>query len=116
VHSYKSLSRVERAFRCLKTVALELRPVHWSAPRVRAPVLLCMLPYYLEWHMRQALAPLLFDDHDRPAAERQRASPVAKAEPSPAARHKALSKHTVSADNESLPVHSFRTLLAIWPP
>jgi DDE family transposase len=112
VHSYKSLARVERAFRCLKTVDLELRPVfHWSAPRVRAHVLLCMLAYYLEWHMRQALAPLLFDDHDRPAAERQRASPVAKAEPSPAARHKASSKHTVSADNEPLPVHSFRTLL-----
>src|SRR6476469_1660792 len=93
VRSYKSLARVERAFRCLKTMDLELRPVfHWTAPRVRAHVLLCMLAYYLEWHMRQALAPLLFDDHDRAGAERQRASPVAKAQPSPAARHKASSK------------------------
>ena len=67
VRSYKSLARVERAFRCMKTVDLELRPVfHWTAPRVRAHVLLCMLAYYLEWHMRQTLAPLLFDDHDRP--------------------------------------------------
>ncbi len=70
VRSYKSLARVERAFRCMKTVDLELRPVfHWTAARVRAHVLLCMLAYYLEWHMRQKLAPLLFDDHDRPAAE-----------------------------------------------
>ena len=85
VRSYKSLARVERAFRCMKTVDLELRPVFpWTAARVRAHVLLCMLAYYLEWHMRQKLAPLLFDDHDRPAAEAQRTSPVAKAEPSPA--------------------------------
>jgi hypothetical protein len=95
VRSYKSLARVERAFRCMKTVDLELRPVfHWTAPRVRAHVLLCMLAYYLEWHMRQKLAPLLFDDHDRAAAEAQRTSPVAKAEPSPVARRKAASKRT----------------------
>ena len=112
VRSYKSLARVERAFRCLKTMDLELRPVfHWTAPRVRAHVLLCMLAYYLEWHMRQALAPLLFDDHDRAGAERQRASPVAKAQPSPAARHKASSKRTVATDGDPVPVHSFRTLL-----
>jgi hypothetical protein len=108
VRAYKSLSRVERAFRSLKTVDLELRPVfHWAAPRVRAHVLLCMLAYYLEWHMRQALAPLLFDDHDRAAAEAARASPVAKAKPSPAARRKALTKRT----DDGLPVHSFRTML-----
>ena len=72
VRSYKSLARVERAFRCMKTVDLELRPVfHWTAARVRAHVLLCMLAYYLEWHMRQKLAPLLFDDHDRPAGSRR---------------------------------------------
>jgi len=109
VKAYKSLARVERAFRSLKTVDLELRPVfHWAAPRVRAHVLLCMLAYYLEWHMRQVLAPMLFDDHDRPAAEAARISPVAKARPSPAAQRKAALKHT----DDGLPVHSFRTLLA----
>jgi hypothetical protein len=112
VRSYKSLARVERAFRCMKTVDLELRPVfHWTAARVRAHVLLCMLAYYLEWHMRQKLAPLLFDDHDRPAAEAQRTSPVAKAEPSPAARRKAASKQTKPVGGPVLPVHGFRTLL-----
>ena len=113
VRSYKSLARVERAFRCMKTVDLELRPVfHWTEPRVRAHVLLCMLAYYLEWHMRQRLAPLLFDDHDRPAGEAQRASPVAKAKPSPAARRKAASKQTEPANGMTRPVHSFRTLLS----
>jgi hypothetical protein len=112
VRSYKSLARVERAFRCMKTVDLELRPVfHWTAGRVRAHVLLCMLAYYLEWHMRQKLAPLLFDDHDRPAAEAQRTSPVAKAEPSPAARRKVASKQTEPVGGVVLAVHSFRTLL-----
>ena len=109
VAAYKSLARVERAFRSLKTVDLELRPVfHWAAPRVRAHVLLCMLAYYLEWHMRQALAPILFDDHDRAAGEALRASPVAKAQPSPAAKRKARTKQT----DDGLPVHSFRSLLA----
>jgi hypothetical protein len=113
VRSYKSLAHAERAFRCMKTVDLELRPVfHWTSPRVRAHVLLCMLAYYLEWHMRQTLAPLLFDDHDRPAAEAQRTSPVAKAKPSPAARRKAASKRTEPVDDVALPVHSFRTLLS----
>jgi hypothetical protein len=109
VAAYKSLARVERAFRSLKTVDLELRPVfHWAAPRVRAHVLLCMLAYYLEWHMRQALAPILFDDHDRAAAEALRTSPVAKAQPSTAAKRKAATKRT----DEGLPVQSFRSLLA----
>ena len=112
VRSYKSLARVERAFRCMKTVDLELRPVfHWTAARVRAHVLLCMLAYYLEWHMRQKLAPLLFDDHDRPAAGTQHTSPVAKAEPSPAARRKVASKQTEPVGGVVLAVHSFRTLL-----
>jgi hypothetical protein len=110
VRAYKSLAQVERAFRSLKTTDLELRPIfHWTAARVRAHVLLCMLAYHLEWHMRQALAPLLFEDHDRAAAEARRASPVAKAEPSPAARRKAESKRTDTGD---MPVHSFRSLLA----
>ncbi len=109
VRAYKSLAGVERAFRSLKTVDLDLRPVfHWTAPRVRAHVLLCMLAYYLEWHMRQALAPMLFDDHDRSAGEALRASPVAKAQPSPAAKRKARTKRT----DDGLPVHSFRSLLA----
>jgi len=113
VRAYKSLARVERAFRSLKTVDLELRPVfHWTAPRVRAHVLLCMLAYYLEWHMRQCLAPLLFDDHDTATRDARRTSPVARAVASPAARAKAASKRTDPACGEVLPVHSFRTLLA----
>ncbi len=109
VRAYKSLARVERAFRSMKTVDIELRPVfHWAAPRVRAHVLLCMLAYYLEWHMRQALAPMLFDDHDRDAGEARRTSPVAKAQTSPAAKRKAKTKRT----EDGLPVHSFRSLIA----
>src|SRR5215469_16219833 len=112
VRAYKSLSGVEHAFRSLKTVDLELRPVfHWTAPRVRAHVLLCMLAYYLQWHMRQSLAPMLFDEPDPAAREAQRSSPVAKAEPSPAAQRKAARKRTDPAQGEPLPVHSFHTLL-----
>jgi hypothetical protein len=108
VRSYKSLSLVERAFRCLKTVDLQVRPVyHWLADRVRAHVFLCMLAYYLEWHMRQRLAPLLYDDTDKEAAEALRASVVAKAERSPAA----VTKQTTGRTEDGLPVHSFRTLL-----
>ena len=108
VRSYKALSTVERAFRSCKTVDLEVRPVyHWNADRVRAHVFLCLLAYHLEWHMRQALAPLLFDDHDRAAAQTRRRSPVAKATVSSAAQRKAASKHT----EDGHPVHSFRTLL-----
>jgi Transposase DDE domain len=112
VRAYKSLSGVEHAFRSLKTVDLELRPVfHWTAPRVRAHVLLCMLAYYLQWHMRRSLAPMLFDEPDPAAREAQRTSPVAKAEPSPAAQRKAARKRTEPVDGEPLPVHSFHTLL-----
>jgi hypothetical protein len=113
VRSYKSLAQVERAFRGMKTVDLEIRPVfHWTAPRVRAHVLLCMLAYYLEWHMRQTLAPVLFDDEDKAAAEATRASPVAKARVSEAARKKACARLSDPAHGEVLPVHGFRTLLA----
>jgi len=109
VRSYKSLSRVERAFRCITTVDLQIRPVHhWLADRVRAHVFLCMLAYYLEWHMRQLLAPLLFDDTDKEAAEAARVSAVAAAQRSPAA----IRKQTTGRTPEGLPVHSFRTLLA----
>lgn len=113
VRSYKSLAQVERAFRSMKTLDLEIRPVfHWTAPRVRAHVLLCMLAYYLEWHMRRALAPVLFDDEDKAAAEALRASPVAKARVSERARKKARARLTDPVHGEQLPVHSFRTLLA----
>ena len=77
VTSYKSLSGVERAFRSLKTVDLQVRPIHHRLPdRVRAHILLCMLAYYVEWHMRQLLAPILFDDDDKPQAQAARASIV----------------------------------------
>ena len=109
VRAYKDLATVERAFRSLKTVDLEVRPIHHRrAQRVRAHVLLCMLAYYLEWHMRQALKPILFDDHDKAAAEATRTSIVAKAERSDAADRKAATKRT----HDDLPVHSFRSLLA----
>jgi hypothetical protein len=108
VRSYKSLSLVERAFRCIKTVDLQIRPIyHWLAERVRAHVFLCMLAYYLEWHMRQRLAPMLYDDTDKDAAEAQRSSVVAKAERSPTA----VTKQTTGRTEDGLPVHSFRTLL-----
>jgi transposase len=108
VRSYKSLARVERAFRCIKTVDLNVRPVyHWLEDRVRAHVLLCMLAYYLEWHMRQCLAPMLFDDTYKEEAEALRSSVVAPAQRSKAA----LKKQTTGMTPDGLPVHSFRTLL-----
>ena len=109
VRIYKQLSGVERAFRSLKTVDLRVRPIHHRlADRVRAHVFLCMLAYYVEWHMRNKLAPLLFDDHDKTAVQAQRESVVRPAKRSPAAKRKALTKHT----SEGTPVHSFQTLLA----
>ena len=84
------------------------RCYHWLADRVRAHVFLCMLAYYLEWHMRQRLAPMLFDDTDKDAAEALRASVVAQAQRSPAA----VQKQTTGLTADGLPVHSFHTLLA----
>jgi transposase len=108
VASYKSLSGVERAFRSLKTVDLQVRPIHHRLPdRVRAHILLCVLAYYVEWHMRQLLAPILFDDDDKPQAQAARASIVAPAQRSTAAKLKALTKQTADGIN----VHSFQTLL-----
>ena len=108
VRNYKSLSGVERAFRSLKTVDLHVRPIHHRQPdRVRAHIFLCMLAYYVEWHMRQNLAPLLFDDEDKTAAEKRRTSVVAPAQRSTSAQAKAHSKRT----QDDLPVHSFQTLL-----
>ena len=109
VRAYKSLSLVERAFRSYKTVDLKVRPIyHHLAGRVRAHVFLCMLAYYVEWHMRQALAPILFDDDNKADAEALRQSIVAPAQPSPQAQRKARTKRT----EHGAPVHSFRTLLA----
>jgi len=109
VRNYKSLSGVERAFRSLKTVDLHVRPIHHRQPdRVRAHIFLCMLAYYVEWHMRHDLAPLLFDDDDKAAAEQLRASVVAPAQRSVATQAKVRSKRTP----DDLPVHSFQTLLS----
>ena len=109
VAAYKGLSVVERAFRSYKTVDLKVRPVyHYADRRVRAHAFLCMLAYYVEWHMRQRLKPLLFDDHEADAARAARTSVVAPAEVSDAARDKARSRRTAA----DLPVHSFQTLLA----
>jgi hypothetical protein len=109
VRAYKGLAHAERAFRSIKSVDLEVRPIHHRLPdRVRAHVLLCMLAYYLEWHMRQALAPILFDDHRREEAAAARSSPVAPAQRSVAARRKAASKRT----EDGLPALSFQSMLA----
>jgi hypothetical protein len=108
VEAYKDLAHVERAFRSCKTVDLEVRPIHHRREdRVRAHVFLCMLAYYVEWHMRRQLAPILFDDDDRASARAARASIVAPAQRSPSALQKARRKRTQAGE----PVHSFRTLL-----
>jgi Transposase DDE domain len=108
VRSYKRLATIERAFRSLKTVDLKVRPIHHrAADRVRAHVFLCMLAYYVEWHMRRALASMLFDDDAPAASAAERRSVVAPAQRSPRAKAKALTKRT--ADGE--PVHSFQSLL-----
>jgi transposase len=108
VRAYKDLAKVERAFRSLKTVDLKVRPIHhWLEGRVRAHVFLCMLAYYVEWHMREKLRPMLFDDEDKEAAEARRTSIVVPAPRSDSARHKDATKRS-DADE---PVHSFQTLL-----
>ena len=109
VRHYKSLSGVERAFRSLKTVDLHVRPIHHREPdRVRAHIFLCMLAYYVEWHMRKSLAPLLFDEEDKLAAEKLRASLVQPAQRSIPAQAKAHRKRT----QDDLPAHSFQSLLS----
>jgi transposase len=109
VRAYKRLAVVEQAFRSLKSVDLKVRPIHHRLEdRVRAHVFLCMLAYYVEWHMRQALAPMLFDDDDPAAAEAARRSAVAPAQRSPRAQRKTTTKLT----DDGSPVHSFRTLLS----
>jgi len=109
VRAYKALSVVERAFRTMKTADLHVRPIHHrKEERVRAHVFLCMLAYYVEWHLRQRLAPLLFEDHDQASAEAQRTSIVRKAERSEAAKQKAAIKRT----DDGFTVESFRGLLS----
>jgi hypothetical protein len=104
VRSYKQLAQVERAFRVLKSLELEIRPIHHRlASRVRAHVLLCLLAYYVEWHMRRVLAPLLFTDEQPP----QQNSPVAPAQRSASAQAKARTKRTPAG----LTVQSFHDLL-----
>jgi transposase len=108
VRYYKELSKVERAFRSLKSVDLKVRPIHHRLEnRVRAHVFLCMLAYYVEWHMRRSLAPMLFDDSDPAAGAALRSSVVAPAQRSPQATQKARTKRTAAG----APVHSFHTLL-----
>ena len=106
VRNYKALSQVERAFRSLKTIDLHVRPIHHRvADRVRSHIFLCMLAYYVEWHMREAWRSLLFADEDQ-AAKAQR-DPVAPARRSEAADHKAATHRLANGTT----VHSFRTLL-----
>jgi transposase len=108
VRSYKSLAEVERAFRCLKGVDLLVRPIrHRTEDRVPAHIFLCVLAYYVEWHLRRAWAPLLFADEKR-EEERKRRDPILPAQPSASAQSKKLSHQTA----EGLPVHSFKSLLA----
>jgi transposase len=108
VATYKDLSRVEWAFRSMKSVDLKVRPIyHWKDDRIRAHVFLCMLAYYVEWHMRSKLAELLFDDHERELAEETRKSIVSKAPRSEAARRKERRRRT----SDGLPVQSFQCLL-----
>jgi len=109
VQAYKDLSRVERAFRSLKSVDLDIRPIrHWTADRVRAHVFLCMLAYYVEWHLRQLLAPLLFHDTDLATAKAERTSPVAPTEPSDAVKVKKATKRSAEGQR----VMSFTDLIA----
>jgi hypothetical protein len=108
VEAYKNLSQVERAFRRLKTSGLEVRPIyHRLEDRVRAHVFLCTLAYYVEWHLRQDLAPLLFQDADPEAGAARRTSAVAPAQRSEAAEKKAHTQWTESGHR----VHGFRDLL-----
>jgi transposase len=108
LRSYKSLAEVERAFRCLKGVDLLVRPIrHRTEDRVPAHIFLCVLAYYVEWHLRRAWAPLLFADEKR-EEERKRRDPILPAQPSASAQSKKLSHQTA----EGLPVHSFKSLLA----
>ena len=108
VRGYKRLAHVERAFRCLEGIDLRVRPIrHRTEAHVRAHVFLCVLAYYVEWHLRQAWAELLFDDEEL-TTDRERRDPVAPARPSASARQKKYERKTAGG----LPVQSWETLLA----
>ncbi len=108
VRSYKSLAEVERAFRCLKGIDLLVRPIrHRTEERVPAHIFLCLLAYYVEWHLRRAWAPLLFEDEER-REERKRRDPILPAQPSASAQAKKRSHQTL----DGFPAHSLETLLA----
>lgn len=108
VRSYKNLAQVERAFRCLKGIDILVRPIrHRDEQRVKAHLFLCMLAYYVEWHMRRVLAPLLFDD-EQLDQDRKTRDPVAPAKPSASAKK----KKSLRVSTDGLPIHSFETLLA----
>jgi transposase len=108
VRSYKRLGLVEQAFRCLKGIDLLVRPIHHrTAERVRAHILLCLLAYYVEWHLRRAWEPLLFEDEEL-TEDRQRRDPVRPARASESVRQKKKTRATPGG----LPVHSFRSLMA----
>ena len=108
VRSYKNLAQVERVFRTFKGLDIRIRPIHHrTEERVRAHIFICLLAYYVEWHLRRVLAPLLFDDEALTFDRKQR-DPVAPAEPSTAAKNKKVARTT----EDGLPIHSFTTLLA----
>jgi transposase len=108
VETYKSLAKVERAFRCMKTIDLSLRPIyHRNENRIRSHVFICMLAYYVEWHMREQLRPILFADDDREAAAASRPSVVAPAKRSPSAKRKDRNRRT----DDGYPVQSFHDVL-----
>ena len=106
VKAYKGLSKVEQAFRCLKTIDLKVRPIyHYLDHRVKAHIFLCFLAYYVEWHMREALAPILFEEVDNDLIN---PSNLFQYKPSSEVKKKTGSKRT----SDGLPVHSFSTLLS----
>ena len=108
VRGYKGLARVERAFRCLKGLDLRVRPIYLrTEEHVRAHIFLCLLAYYVEWHLRRAWAELLFEDEQLPSARAVR-DPVAPARASGQAQQKKAARQTP----QDLPVHSFETFLA----
>ena len=108
IRAYHSLSQVETAFRCLKTLDLQIRPIyHRLSDRVRAHAFVCMLAYYVEWHMRKALAPLMHTDEDRKHAVAEAASPVRSTGPTPKAIAKQGQKRTPAGE----PVQDFRDIL-----
>ena len=108
VRAYKGLSKVEQAFRCLKTIDLKVRPIyHYLDHRVKGHIFLCFLAYYVEWHMRNALATILFEEEEIEKLSSSDLEELLRYQPSAIAKQKAGNKR----NQENLPVHSFSTLL-----